>query len=166
MVCPSVKELISNLENALVESFLRVFGDRLISLVLYGSYARGDFSKNSDIDLIVVLNTAVDRYNLHLELDKVEELLAPILKCFNSHGYNPVLSPIVLSVDLARNMRPLYLDVVFDARILYDKDNFISTVFEKLRRKLREYGAERVKIGKKWVTVLKKEYRFGEVIEF
>jgi predicted nucleotidyltransferase len=164
--CPSIDELVKNFERILIESFLHVFGDRLVSLVLYGSYARGDFREDSDIDVIVVLSSVVDRYTLHLDLDRVEELLAPTLRCFNLYRYNPVLSPIVLSVDQARNIRPLYLDAIFDAKILYDKANFISNIFEKLRKKLEEYGARRVKIGRKWVTILKSDYRFGEVIEF
>ena len=164
--CPPKDELIVVLEKTLTESFLRVFGDRLVSLVLYGSYARGDFREDSDIDLIIVLSDIEDRYAVHLELDRVEELLAPILKCFNLHGYSPTLSPIVLSRDQAKITRPLYLDIVFDAKILYDKDDFISSIFERLRRRLEEYGAKRIKIGKKWVTVLKSNYRFGEVIEF
>lgn len=163
--CPSLDVLMDRFEKALVDSFLRVFGDRLVSLVLYGSYARGDFREDSDVDLIVVLDDIVDRYALHLELDKVEELLAPTLRCFNLHGFNPVLSPVVLSVEQAKSIRPLYLDAVFDAKILYDKGNFMTSIFERLRRRLEEYGARRVRIGKKWVLVLKNGYRFGEVIE-
>ncbi|MEM4970160.1 MAG: nucleotidyltransferase domain-containing protein [Sulfolobales archaeon] len=166
MECVSIDELVRGFERALVESFLSVFGDRLVSLVLYGSYARGDFRGDSDVDLIVVLNDVIDRYALHLELDRVEELLAPILRCFKKYGYNPVLSPIVLGIDQARDIRPLYLDAVFDVKILYDRGSFMSNIFERLRRKLEEYGARRVRIGRKWVTVLKNSYRFGEVIEF
>jgi len=80
--CPSIDELVKGFEKVLVEAFLRVFGDRLVSLVLYGSYARGDFREDSDIDLIVVLSSVVDRYARHLELDRVEELLASTLGCF------------------------------------------------------------------------------------
>ena len=33
-----------------------VYGDRLDKIILYGSYARGDFHDESDIDYLVVLN--------------------------------------------------------------------------------------------------------------
>ncbi|MCU0390175.1 MAG: nucleotidyltransferase domain-containing protein, partial [Thermoflexibacter sp.] len=33
-----------------------LYGDRLAKIVLYGSYARGDFHEESDIDFLVVLN--------------------------------------------------------------------------------------------------------------
>ena len=35
-----------------------VYGDRLNKIILYGSYARGDFHDESDIDYLVVLNDA------------------------------------------------------------------------------------------------------------
>jgi len=63
--------------------------------------------------------------------------------------------------------RPLYIDVVFDAIILYDKDEFMSKVFKAVRKKLKRLGAVRRRIGRKWVVVLKPHnYRFGEVIDF
>lgn len=36
------------------------YGQRLVKLVLFGSYARGDFRPSSDIDILVVLKTPFD----------------------------------------------------------------------------------------------------------
>ena len=36
------------------------YGSRLVSMVLYGSYARGEPEDGSDIDVLVVLDGAVD----------------------------------------------------------------------------------------------------------
>lgn len=55
--------------------------------------------------------------------------------------------------------------MVEDAIILYDKDNFFENILNSLRRRLKELGAERKKLGKKWYWVLKKDYKIGEVIE-
>jgi len=33
----------------------RLYGDRLAKVILYGSYARGDYPEESDIDFLVVL---------------------------------------------------------------------------------------------------------------
>jgi predicted nucleotidyltransferase len=161
-----LKELVEALERALVESFIKVFGDELVSLVLYGSYARGDFERDSDVDLLIVLEEVGDRYSVHPRLDKVEELLKPVLEALRCHGYSPVLSPIVLSREQARHVRPLYLDMVFDYKLLYDREDFMAAVLEKLKRRLEGYGAHRVRIGKRWITVLKRDYEFGEVIEY
>lgn len=42
-----------------------ILGDKLTKIILYGSYARGDYRENSDID-IMVLTTLTD--------DKIEEI--------------------------------------------------------------------------------------------
>ena len=35
-----------------------VYGKHLKSVILYGSYARGDFNNNSDIDIMILLDMA------------------------------------------------------------------------------------------------------------
>jgi uncharacterized protein len=37
------------------ETMKNHYGDRLSKIILYGSYARGDFNEESDIDFMVVL---------------------------------------------------------------------------------------------------------------
>ena len=34
----------------------RLYGNRLDSVILYGSYARGDFEENSDIDIMILVD--------------------------------------------------------------------------------------------------------------
>jgi len=55
--------------------------------------------------------------------------------------------------------------MVQDAVIVFDRGSFMERVLSELAKKLEELGAERVWIGKKWYWRLKKDYRFGEVIE-
>lgn len=37
------------------EELKKLYGDELSELILFGSYARGDFNENSDIDFAVIL---------------------------------------------------------------------------------------------------------------
>lgn len=156
---------LEELADSLIGAFSDVFGDNLVSLVLFGSYARGEPRRESDIDLLVVLERIDDRYALQRSLDDVEEALAPLLKRMGSCGFTPVLSSVVLSKEQASGVRPLYLDLVFDARVLYDKGGFMSEVLGAVRERLAALGAERRRIGKKWVVILKRDFRFGEVVE-
>jgi predicted nucleotidyltransferase len=115
----------------LISSFLRVFGDKIVSLVLYGSYARRDFSESSDIDLLVVLEEVGDRYLIYKEIDVAENIPEPVYKCFKKYGYYPHISHIILSRDRAKYPRPLYLDLVSDHKILYDKDLYVKSLGER-----------------------------------
>lgn len=46
-----LRSLIQEVKQALTE----LYGDRLDRVILYGSYARGDFHAESDVDVMVVL---------------------------------------------------------------------------------------------------------------
>lgn len=39
-----------------VEDVHRIYGDRLRTVILYGSYARGDFNVASDIDIMILVD--------------------------------------------------------------------------------------------------------------
>ena len=41
----------------------KIYGSKLISIILYGSCARGDFKSDSDIDLMVLLNVPKEEIN-------------------------------------------------------------------------------------------------------
>ena len=150
----------------LLEAFSKVFTENLVSLVLFGSYARFEAKCSSDVDVLLVLEEVPDnRFELHKKLDEVEVRLKPLYKELGSMGYTPVLSPIVLDRKIAATFRPIYLDIVEDGVIIYDKGGFFSATLRKLKVKLDELCAKRVRVGKKWVWILKRDYRFGEVIE-
>ena len=46
-----------------VEEVRKIYGSHVRSIILYGSYARGDFNKDSDIDIMIL----VDISDLHLK---------------------------------------------------------------------------------------------------
>src|SRR5438105_2096916 len=45
----------SALINEVRSALKKIYGDRLVKIILYGSYARGEQTPDSDIDLLVVL---------------------------------------------------------------------------------------------------------------
>ena len=44
----------------------------------------------------------------------------------------------------AREHSPLYLDMVEDGRVLFDRDGFFASVLERMRVRMRELGSRRV----------------------
>ena len=161
-----VSEPYRSLLLKLVDALLRYFGDDLVSVVLFGSVARGEARLDSDIDLIIVVkNLPRSRFRRQDLFMEVEKELEPILVKLEEEGYYIDFSPILKTPEEASKITPLYLDLVEDAIILYDKDNFFRNILEKLRKRLQELGAKRIRLGKLWYWVLKEDYRFGEVIE-
>jgi len=129
-----------------VNAFCQVFKDELVALVLYGSYARGEQKKSSDIDLLIVLKKIDDRYEVFKKFIQVEKILEQsFYKKLKEKGFDPYISPVFLDVENATRFRPLYIDIVFDAKILYDKDNIMKETFERVKKRLEELGAKRIK---------------------
>jgi predicted nucleotidyltransferase len=137
----------------------------LVSVVLYGSVARGNAKKDSDIDLLVIAkNLPREKIKRQKIFSKIEEKIEPEMKKLYAQGYYPTFSPILRTKNEAKHLSPLYLDMIEDAKILYDKDNFFSLVLERLRKRLKELHAKRKFIGKKWYWDLKPDYKFGEIV--
>jgi len=59
----------------LKEGLVRIYGDRLKAVYLYGSYARGDYRQGSDVDVMILLN---DYKNYWEELRRSTELASDI----------------------------------------------------------------------------------------
>ncbi|GAB3761157.1 nucleotidyltransferase domain-containing protein [Spirosoma pomorum] len=86
MISPVVEPIIREFKEALQG----LYGDRLRDVVLYGSYARGDYNSESDVDLMVVLND--DKVNTYAEIRRIAELEATFLL-----NYGLVISPLPVS---------------------------------------------------------------------
>lgn len=155
------REVLSTLLKKLIEHF----GDNLISMVVFGSVARGEARRDSDIDLLLVINglpkSRFKRQDIFME---IEDEIMDMLDDLRSKGYYIDFSPIIKTPIEASKITPIYLDMVEDAIIIHDR-NFIVNILCKLREKLNELGAKRIRMGKGWYWILKKNYKFGEVIE-
>ena len=66
---------IRKLMKDLKEGLVRIYGDRLKAVYLYGSYARGDYRQGSDVDVMILLS---DYKNYWEELRRSTELASDI----------------------------------------------------------------------------------------
>lgn len=82
----------------------KLYKDDLIEIILYGSYARGDYNENSDIDLLVVLNSIE---TIGKETDKIVEAIYDINLKYNTlisivpityKDYKSINSPLLLNI--------------------------------------------------------------------
>jgi len=141
----------------------KVLGDALISVVLYGSVARGSATGGSDIDLVVVVKDLpagqLKRKKIVVEADKEIE---PALEELRRDGIDASFSRILKTPDEASFITPLYLDLVEDAILLFDRDGFFYSILSRLRQRLRSLGARRVSSGRILYWDLKPDFKTGE----
>lgn len=63
---------MQNLLSEYVTAVKRIYGQHLKQVILYGSYARGDYTKDSDVDIMLLVDlkeTELDRFS-----DELSEL--------------------------------------------------------------------------------------------
>lgn len=140
--------------------------DNLVSVVLFGSVARGEARPESDIDLLVIAETLPEGRFARLRLlEGVDREFEPELQRLRTVTLEPRLTRILKSRAEAARIVPLYLDLVEDARFLYDRDGFFRSVLDRLEVSMRRLGSERRVKGKIRYWVLKPDLKPGEVFE-
>jgi hypothetical protein len=112
------------------------FGEDLISVVLFGSRARGDAKPESDIDvLIVARGLPRKRWDRYAGLrDLAREV---------SEQFSDAVTPILLTPEEAQEVKPYYLGMLSGHVILRDEGGFFAAVLERLRQRLAELGSRR-----------------------
>ncbi len=68
---PNKSKKIEPILKELKQILTNYYGERLAYLILYGSYARGDFNQDSDIDVLVVLENCISE---NKEIDIITDL--------------------------------------------------------------------------------------------
>jgi uncharacterized protein len=125
----------------------RFYGERLVSLAVFGSHASGRATPRSDIDLFVVLESAAPRRRLRLdEWDRLEDDLAPALEVLEARGWSADLSPVIRTREEAEGFSILYLDMTVDVGLLVDRGGFLAARLERMRAELARLGAERQRL--------------------
>nr|MDO8099694.1 nucleotidyltransferase domain-containing protein [Candidatus Njordarchaeota archaeon] len=109
-------------------------------IVLFGSYARGDWKSGSDVDLLVVATTLPETYNERWDL-------------FHAVIDELVIEPHAYSIDefngLLAHGRMAALDPLTEGIVVYADPSYL----EKVKRKVSEVTAELKleKVGSSWI---------------
>lgn len=151
-----------------VSEFFKKYNGRVFSVVLFGSVARGEAGKNSDLDFLTVVKGLPESYSERVRDASClfEELTATKLSLWKSSGAFPNVNTVLLTPEEARVNQPFYLDMVTDSLIIFDRNNFMKNVLSELKKKLEEMGAKKSITPKgDWYWQLKDHVKEGEVIE-
>jgi len=156
-------ELFDGILHHLLAESMRFYEDRLISLAVFGSVGRGAMRLDSDIDVLIVADPLPKgRLRRVGEFSTVESRMEGILKDARNSGIQTTLSPVFKTPAELGLGSPLLLDMVEDARILYDRGDFFKDELSRLRQRLSRLGARRIWKGNAWYWDLKPDYKCGE----
>ena len=150
--------------DAVLAELRRGYGDRLVAAAVFGSVGRGTPRDDSDVDLLIVARDLPEgRIRRVEEFLPMEARLERALQLIQGDGAPVMLSPVFKTPEEVERGSPLFLDMVDDARIVYDPEPFLAAYLDRLRSRLRELGARRVWLGNAWYWELKPDLRPGEV---
>jgi predicted nucleotidyltransferase len=165
-VATSLHEHLEQLLASLAGHVHAVYGDRLVSLVVFGSVGRGTPRHDSDLDVLIVAEGLPNgRMSRVEEFAAVEKALIPIITAGRHAGFFTECSPVFKTPAEMRAGSPLLLDMVDDARVLFDREGFFAGAMMRLRERLAALGARRVWRGNAWFWDLKPDYQPGDVFE-
>lgn len=147
------------------------YNDDLVSIIVFGSMTRGEAKPNeSDVDVLVVVDgwEELGVWDRIGQLVEVEDRLRRTVefKELVERGVYPIIQNYPLSASEGREFHSIYLDMVFDRAILYDRMGFMAQVLERLRGRLSDEGARRVSLPNgSWYWILKPDLKAGEVVD-
>lgn len=76
----------------ILHAYESVYGEAIVEVLLYGSYARGDFESHSDVDIVAIVKG--ERTFLQEELKKIWEVSFEL-----EIDYETIISPTVIPFD-------------------------------------------------------------------
>jgi uncharacterized protein len=161
-----LKESFERLLAEVLDALQAYYGQRLVSLAVFGSVARGTQRSDSDVDILIVCDPLPSgRMRRIAEFEEAEQRLAPVLSNLSAQGIATFLSPVLRTPSEVERGGVFYVDLVDDARLLYDRGDFLKGFLGRLRRRLEQLGARLVRRGNAWYWDLKPDFKPGEVFE-
>lgn len=113
---PNVPINISKIIDEFVQGVNEILGNRVKRIILYGSYARGDYNKSSDID-IMILTDLTDKEIIEYR-DKISDIAYDIEEANN---FDIWISPLVKNIDKFNywlEALPFYMNVQKEGVVL------------------------------------------------
>lgn len=113
---PKVPKKIENIIHEFINRVNELLGTRVKKIILYGSYARGDYKENSDIDFMILTDLSDDEI---IEFrDKVSDIAFDIEF---ENDFDVMLSPLVKNIDKFNywlDALPFYMSVAKEGVVL------------------------------------------------
>ncbi len=143
---PLKQRIYEPLTEEVLVRLLEHFRQDLYSVVLYGSVARGNAQPTSDIDMLLVARRLP--FSFYDRAALIGDILGPVrdakMRLWKETGRYANVDIVPFTPEEAQVLRLLYLDLLFDAVILYDAGGFMHGILEKLSNRVKQLGSKRV----------------------
>ena len=109
-------EIVDNVIQEFVSKVNNLLGDRVKKILLYGSYARGDFTEESDIDIMIL----TDLTDAEI-IEKREKIWDIAYEIEWNNNFDIEISPLVKNIDKFNywlEALPFYMNVQKEGVIL------------------------------------------------
>ncbi len=116
-----------------INSFVSIAAsDRhVVGILLFGSVAKGNFGKYSDIDVLVVTDSGYD------DLDRIDAMVKAAesaRKPLVEGGIFLNMMPLILPASELSRFRPIYIDFLEDGIVLFERDEALTGFLNDVRR--------------------------------
>lgn len=113
---PNIPERIDNIIKEFMEGVKEILGTRVKKIILYGSYERGDYRQNSDIDIMILTDLKEEEINEYR--NRIWDYAYDIE--FNNE-FDITLSPLIKNIDKFNywlEALPFYMNVQKEGVVL------------------------------------------------
>ncbi|MGB9715444.1 MAG: HEPN domain-containing protein [Thermodesulfovibrionales bacterium] len=142
------KQLVDYIKRALATEGKKSLPFDIVAALLFGSWAKGSETPDSDIDLLIV----ADRINTKLHRRGKE--IADIKHCIPGLSLDVQLLTKEEVISNFRNHNPLFLDIAIEGIIILDKDKFLRNLMLETKEYLKQRGIKR--FGDGWIFPVEK----------
>ncbi len=115
---PNLPKNISNIIDEFINGVKEILGNRVKKIILYGSYARGDYNESSDIDIMILTDLTDDE--MYDYFVKVSDMAYDIE---DANNFDIMISPLVKNIDKFNywlDALPFYMNIQREGVVLSD----------------------------------------------
>jgi predicted nucleotidyltransferase len=127
-----LKKELRDYINGFVDVITR--NQNVLGIMLFGSVARGLYRKDSDTDILVAVRGKAINFIDEIEdsIDEVEGLRVSLVQT----GFYLRIRPLILSGEDLKLFRPIYLSIVDEGVILFERRNTLTNFRIDIRRSI------------------------------